>query len=60
MNQKQRNQEWQDILDLAKHNASLGRWLEARQRAHDMGDRTNGYTFAIRKEYRAIIRGDYA
>ena len=60
MTAAQMEQEWKDILDLAKHNASLGRWLQAREEAHQQGDSTIGYTRAIRQEYRLIMRGQYA
>ena len=58
MGQRQ-NQEWAEIIDLAKHNASLARWLEARDEAHRQGDNTAGYTRAIRREYRLIMKGEY-
>ena len=47
--------EWQDILDLANHNKSLALWLDARDRAFNAGFSTEGYTSAIRKEYRALM-----
>ena len=59
MKQSKLAREWSDIIDLAKHNSSIALWLAARDAAFRAGERSDGYTAAIRKEYRALMRGDF-
>lgn len=56
MTKTQLKAEWQDILDLSVHNQSLKLWLDARDIAFVAGVSIDGYTKAIRNEYRRIMR----
>ena len=56
---KRELQEWQEILTHAAHNKGIALWLGAREIAFKDGQPTDGYTRAIRREYRDIMRGLY-
>ena len=49
--------EWKAILAFGKKDDAIGRWLHARELAFKKGDRSDGYTDAIRREYRIRKRG---
>ena len=59
MTRKQSKQEWMNILDLAQHNLTLGNLLAVREAAYNAGIQSDYLTNAIRKEYRAIMRGNF-
>lgn len=49
--------EWKAILKIAKTDKGIAGWLRDRERAFKAGLPSDGYTDAIRREYRKIMRG---
>ena len=59
MSKNQLSKEWAEITQYAVHNKAIALWLQARDVAFREGEATDGYTRAIRREYRQIMRGLY-